>query len=167
MNTKFLFGLILYSAALTACTRDTLPVNNQNAQPTVFANAAPNVAVGNNIISANADSAAKENSRQVAKPTPTASAIPKASASPTPAGKVSGNTKLKNYNGTGVVTKINLELVSVELDHEEIKGLMPKMIMEFYVKEKAELERLKVGDAVNFVLEENAGTERIIKIEKR
>ena len=39
-----------------------------------------------------------------------------------------------NYNGKGVVTKINLDLVSVELDHEEIKGLMPKMTMEFYVK---------------------------------
>ena len=76
-------------------------------------------------------------------------------------------SKIKSYDGRGIVTKINLELVSVELDHEEIKGLMPKMIMEFYVKEKAELERLKVGDAVNFVLEDNAGAERIIKIEKR
>ncbi len=75
--------------------------------------------------------------------------------------------KIKLYDGRGVVTKINLELVSVELDHEEIKGLMSKMIMEFYVKEKAELERLKVGDAVNFVLEDNAGAEQIIKIEKR
>jgi Cu/Ag efflux protein CusF len=76
-------------------------------------------------------------------------------------------SKIKLYDGKGVVTKINLELVSVELDHEEIKGVMPKMIMEFYVKEKAALERLKVGDAVNFVLEDDAGAERIIKIEKR
>jgi Cu/Ag efflux protein CusF len=76
-------------------------------------------------------------------------------------------SKIKLYDGKGVVTKINLEIVSVELDHEEIKGVMPKMIMEFYVKEKTELERLKVGDAVNFVLEDDAGAERIIKIEKR
>jgi len=65
-----------------------------------------------------------------------------------------------------VVTKINLEIVSVELDHEEIKGLMPKMTMEFYVKEKSELEQLKVGDTVDFVLEDDAGAERIIKIRK-
>jgi Cu(I)/Ag(I) efflux system protein CusF len=70
------------------------------------------------------------------------------------------------FNGKGVVTKVNLELVSVELDHEEIKGLMPKMTMEFYVREKSELEKLKIGDAVDFVLEDNAGTEQIISIKK-
>jgi len=43
---------------------------------------------------------------------------------------------------------------------------MPKMKMEFYVKEKSELERLKVGDTVEFVLEDDAGAERIIKIRK-
>jgi len=43
---------------------------------------------------------------------------------------------------------------------------MPKMTMEFYVKEKAELEKLKVGDTVDFVLEDNAGVEQIISIKK-
>jgi len=43
---------------------------------------------------------------------------------------------------------------------------MPKMTMEFYVKEKRELEQLKVGDKVNFVLEDNAGAEQIINIKK-
>jgi Cu/Ag efflux protein CusF len=76
------------------------------------------------------------------------------------------NSKAKYFDGKGVVTKINLELVSVELDHEEIKGLMPKMIMEFYVKEKTQLEKLKVGDKVDFVLEENGGAEIITEIKK-
>jgi Cu/Ag efflux protein CusF len=76
------------------------------------------------------------------------------------------NSKIKIVNSKGKVTKINLELVSVELDHEEIKGIMPPMIMEFYVKEKSELEKLKVGDQVNFVLEDNSGIERIVHIEK-
>lgn len=71
-----------------------------------------------------------------------------------------------NYDGKGVVTKINLELVSVELNHEEIKGLMPQMIMEFYVKEKKELEALKIGDKVEFILEYNDGQEKIISIKK-
>ncbi len=65
-----------------------------------------------------------------------------------------------------MVTKINLELGSVELDHEEIKGLMPPMIMEFYVAEKKEIEVLKVGDKVEFVIESNRGQEKIISIKK-
>lgn len=87
---------------------------------------------------------------------------PKPSVAATP-----DNSKVKTFNGRGVVTKINLELVSVELNHEEIKGLMPAMIMEFYAKEKSELEVLKVGDKVDFVLEDNAGQEKIVKITKR
>jgi Cu/Ag efflux protein CusF len=75
-------------------------------------------------------------------------------------------TKIRTFDGKGTVTKINLELVSVELDHEEIKGLMPKMTMEFHVREKSELKRLKVGGAVDFVLEDNAGAEQIISIKK-
>ena len=73
---------------------------------------------------------------------------------------------VKTFPGRGRVTKINLELVSVELDHEEIEGLMPKMIMEFYVAEKRELEALRVGDEVAFVLEDNRGAERITSIKK-
>lgn len=52
-----------------------------------------------------------------------------------------GNSKIKLFNGKGIVTKINLELGSVELDHEAIEGSMPAMLMEFYVKEKASLIR--------------------------
>jgi Cu/Ag efflux protein CusF len=75
-------------------------------------------------------------------------------------------TKLKTYNGKGVVTKINLELVSVELNHEEIEGLMPAMTMEFYVRNKSELESLQIGDKVEFVLEYDQGRETIISIKK-
>lgn len=78
----------------------------------------------------------------------------------------SANSNVKLFNGKGIVTKINLELVSVELDHEAIEGSMPAMIMEFYVKEKRELETLKIGDKVEFVLEENRGQEKIISIKK-
>ncbi len=72
----------------------------------------------------------------------------------------------KNFNGTGIITKINLELVSVELNHEEIKGLMPAMIMEFFVKDKKQVEVLKVGDKADFILEDKAGSEIIIDIKK-
>ncbi len=102
--------LILFSA-FAAC-QQTAPTNQTAKQAaTIPANAAPN-----NFASANTLSATSPN---VA---PSASAADK--------------TKIKTYDGKGTVTKINLELVSVELDHEEIKGLMTKMTMEFYVKEK-------------------------------
>jgi Cu/Ag efflux protein CusF len=71
-----------------------------------------------------------------------------------------------NYNGKGVVTKIDLKLVSVGLDHEKIEGLMPAMSMEFFVKEKSELEKLKVGDKVEFVVEYKDGQETITSIKK-
>ena len=91
---------------------------------------------------------------------------PAVSATAAPSVSVPDKTKIKTYDGKGVVTKINLELVSVELDHEEIKGLMPKIIMEFYVSDKKMLDKLKIGDKVSFVLEDNAGAERIIEIKK-
>jgi Cu/Ag efflux protein CusF len=73
----------------------------------------------------------------------------------------------KYYDGTGTITKINLEIGSVELDHEEIKGLMPEMIMEFYVRDQKQLEALQVGDRVDFVLEDKAGQEMIFSIKKQ
>ena len=78
----------------------------------------------------------------------------------------SDKSKIKTADSTGVVTKINLELGSVELDHDEIKGIMPAMQMEFYVSDKKMLEGLQVGDKVNFVLEDDAGAERIVGIRK-
>jgi Cu/Ag efflux protein CusF len=90
-----------------------------------------------------------------------ATAEPPAKVSATP-----DRAKIKTYQGRGKVTKIDLKLVSAELDHEEIEGLMPAMRMEFYVREKSELEALKVGDEVEFVLEDNAGAEKIISIRK-
>ena len=88
--------------------------------------------------------------------------IPTVSASQTP-----NNSEIKLGDGTGIVTKINLEAGSIELDHEEIKGMMPKMLMEFFVKDKKMLDGLKVGDKVNFTLEENRGQEMIVKLAKK
>ena len=71
-----------------------------------------------------------------------------------------------NYNGTGRVTKIDMKIGSVELNHKDIVGLMPAMRMEFYVKDKAQLENLKIGDETEFVLEYKQGTETITNIKK-
>lgn len=71
-----------------------------------------------------------------------------------------------DYPGKGKVTKINNELGSVELDHEEIAGVMPRMIMEFYVSDKAMLKGLSVGDQVDFMLRHKGSSETIVKISK-
>ena len=71
-----------------------------------------------------------------------------------------------NYDGKGIVTKINNEIGSVEVNHEDIKDLMPKMQMEFYVKDKALLKGLAVGDKVDFIIEYKHPTEIISAIKK-
>jgi len=71
-----------------------------------------------------------------------------------------------DYPGRGKVTKIDMKLGSVELDHEEIAGVMPAMKMELYVSDKAMLTGLKVGDQVDFILRYKHPTETIVKIEK-
>ena len=90
--------------------------------------------------------------------TPKPSATPMPTAQPTP--------KNGDYPGKGKITKINNEGGSVEMDHEEIVGIMPAMRMEFYVTDKAMLKGLAVGDNVEFLLRYKDGQETISKIGK-
>ena len=98
---------------------------------------------------------------------PASSPKPAAKASPSPT-PVPTSTVPKNgdYDGKGVVTKINLEMGSVEMDHEEIKGVMPPMRMEFFVSDKKMLDGLKIGDKVDFVLRYKDHTETVVQIKK-
>ena len=68
------------------------------------------------------------------------------------------------YPGKGKVTLVKLDIGTVELDHEEIKGVMPAMKMEFNVRDKTMLKDLKVGDKVDFTLEYKDRRETIVKI---
>ena len=97
------------------------------------------------------------------KPTNTAANSPASTA--TPASK-STVPKDGNYNGTGKITKIDLDAGSIELNHENIEGLMPAMLMEFYVTDKGLLNGLAVGDNVDFVIEYKQGRETINSIQK-
>ena len=69
-----------------------------------------------------------------------------------------------DYPGKGKVTKI--ERGVIELKHEEIRGLMPAMQMEFYLGENVSLQDVKVGDDVDFTLRFKDGQETIIAISK-
>jgi Cu/Ag efflux protein CusF len=71
------------------------------------------------------------------------------------------------YQGEGVVTEIKLETSEIELNDEELEDVMPTPTVTFHVKDKADLEKLKIGDVVDFTLEGNAGEEMITKIKKQ
>lgn len=71
-----------------------------------------------------------------------------------------------NYEGQGEVTKINNEGGSIEINHKEMKDLMPAMQMEFFVKDKVLLKGLAVGDKVDFVVAYKHPTEIIVSIKK-
>ncbi len=91
---------------------------------------------------------------------------PSPGASPTPA-PTTATPKNGDYNGKGVVTKINLDGAgSIEMNHEEIKDVMPAMQMEFFVTDKKMLDGLKPGDKVEFVLRYKDSTETIVSIKE-
>jgi Cu/Ag efflux protein CusF len=87
---------------------------------------------------------------------------------PAPAGtpKAQEPSVVRSYSGVGVVRLINLKEGWLEIDHEEIKGLMAAMQMEWSVKDKAMLKRVSVGDKVNFTVEDNNGSEVITELKK-
>jgi len=71
------------------------------------------------------------------------------------------------FYSVGVVTSTNPKFPSVEIEHEEIKGLMPAMTMEFYVSDKAMLNDLKPGDRISFTMTNGVGGLKITEIKKR
>jgi Cu/Ag efflux protein CusF len=72
-----------------------------------------------------------------------------------------------HFEGVGKVISINPKRPSIELDHEEIKDLMPAMTMEFFVKDKSLLDGLQTGDQVTFSLDNGVGGIVITKISKK
>ena len=68
------------------------------------------------------------------------------------------------YPGTGIVTLINLKEGWIEIRHEEIKGLMPAMEMEWWVKDKSLLKSVQVGDRVDFTVVETGKGEFITSL---
>ena len=73
---------------------------------------------------------------------------------------------VRTYHGTGVVTIVNRKEGWVEINHEEIVGLMPAMQMEWFVKPTSLMKSIRVGDKVNFAVEDNNGSEFITELNK-
>jgi len=77
-----------------------------------------------------------------------------------------GSNADRNH-GVGVVQSIDREHAVVQIDHEEIKDLMPPMNMPYAATEKSELDALAPGDKVDFWLESTPSGYVIVKIQKR
>jgi Cu/Ag efflux protein CusF len=54
----------------------------------------------------------------------------------------------------------------VEIEHGEIKDLMPAMVMEFWVRDPALMKRVRVGDQVDFVVVEDSKGEYLTELKK-
>ena len=73
----------------------------------------------------------------------------------------------KPYPGTGVVVTINRAEGWIEINHGEIKELMPAMQMEFNVKDKSLLDRVAIGDRVDFIITETPKGEYLTDLKKK
>lgn len=71
------------------------------------------------------------------------------------------------HEGVGVVEEINKEAVTVQINHEDIKGYMPAMSMPFKVKNPALLDAVKTGDKVDFTLEDSSAGIFVIDLKKK
>lgn len=70
----------------------------------------------------------------------------------------------QRVEGQGTVRSIGLQKGTVTIDHEEIQGLMPPMVMEFVVDPQEALQGLKPGDRVSFTLRSGGLTLTIVDL---
>jgi Cu(I)/Ag(I) efflux system periplasmic protein CusF len=71
------------------------------------------------------------------------------------------------HEGVGVVEGIDKEAVTVQINHEDIKGYMSAMSMPFKVKHPALLDTVKIGDKVDFTLEDSSAGIFVIDLKKK
>lgn len=86
---------------------------------------------------------------------------------PSPASGPAAAVQTNSYQGVGTVKSLNPKQPAIEIDHEEIVGLMPAMQMEFPVTESALLEGLAVNDRIDFTIENGTGEMKITAIKKK
>ena len=72
-----------------------------------------------------------------------------------------------SHKSFGKITNLKPAVPSVEIDHEDIPGLMPAMEMEFHVKDKSLLNGLQTGDRVEFTVENGVRGIQVTAIRKQ
>jgi Cu/Ag efflux protein CusF len=85
---------------------------------------------------------------------------------PAPSGPAAA-VQTNSYQAVGVVKRIDPKLPAIEIDHEEIVGLMPAMQMEFPVTDGQLLNGLAVNDRIDFTVESVTGDMRVTAIKKK
>ena len=86
---------------------------------------------------------------------------------PTPPSGPAAAVQPNTYQGVGVVKGLNPRAPAIEIDHEEIVGLMPAMQMEFPVTDPSLLKGIAVNDRIDFTIETAAGQMKISAIKKK
>ncbi len=87
-------------------------------------------------------------------------------ASPKPTGPAAAVAS-NSYHGVGVVKAINLKNPAIEIDHQDIDGLMPAMQMEFPVTDAKLLNGIAVNDQIDFTIEAAKGEMKVTDIKKK
>lgn len=93
--------------------------------------------------------------------------VNRGASTPTPAPSGAAALQPNSYQGVGVVKGLNPGAPALEIDHEEIVGLMPAMQMEFPVTDVALLRGLAVNDRIDFTVVEKDGQMRVTDIKKK
>lgn len=80
-----------------------------------------------------------------------------------PAAAVATNS----YKGVGVVKNIDPKTPAIEIDHQDIEGLMPAMQMEFPVTDASILNGIAINDQIDFTIDAAKGDMKITAIKKK
>ena len=72
----------------------------------------------------------------------------------------------RTYQAFGTVKGLDPKLPSIEIDHEDINGLMPAMQMWFHVKDASLIQDVAPGDRVEFSVESGVGGLKVVAIKK-
>lgn len=70
-------------------------------------------------------------------------------------------------HGVGIVESFDQERATIQIDHEEIKGVMPAMNMSIAVKDKVLLDSVNPGDKIDFWVEPTPAGLVVVRILKR
>ncbi len=70
-------------------------------------------------------------------------------------------------HGVGIIESFDQERGTIQIDHEEIKDLMPPMNMPFAVKDKTLLDAVNPGDKIDFWVESTPAGLVVVRIQKR
>jgi protein SCO1 len=70
-------------------------------------------------------------------------------------------------HGVGIVESFDQEKATIQIDHEDIKGLMPAMNMPFAVKDRSLLDSINPGDKIDFWVESTPAGLVVVRILKR